>query len=105
MIDFATRLAGTGTVSVTTCIRTESERRAAESRLERLVETADGAIETRVARSSVESFVAENAESYDLIVLGSSGERSPASRFVSPPTYKRLQDADCDVAVFNRGTE
>jgi nucleotide-binding universal stress UspA family protein len=105
MIDFATRLAGTGTVSVTTCIGAESERRTAESRLERLVETAAGAIETRVARSSVESFVAENAGSYDLIVLGSSGERSPASRLVSPPTYERLRDADCDVAVFNRGVE
>jgi len=103
MIDFATRVAGSGTVSVTTCIDAESQRRAAESRLERLVETATGAIETRVARSSVESFVAANAGSYDLLVLGSSGERSPASRLVSPPTYERLRETDCDVAVFNRG--
>ena len=103
MIDFATRVAGSGTVSVTTCIDAESQRRTAESRLERLVETAAGSIETRVARSSVESFVAENAGSYDLLVLGSSGERSPASRLVSPPTYERLRETDCDVAVFNRG--
>ncbi len=104
MIDFATRLAGTGTVSVTTCIDAESERRPAETRLERLVETAEGNIETRVARSSVGSFVAANAGSYDLIVVGSSGERSPASRLVSPPTFASLEGFDCDVAVFNRGT-
>jgi hypothetical protein len=104
MIDFATRLAGTGTVSVTTCIDAESERRAAETRLERLVETADGNVETRVARSSVKAFVDANAGSYDLLVVGSSGERSPASRLVSPPTFGRLDEFDCDVAVFNRGT-
>ena len=104
MIDFATRLAGSGTVSVTTCIDAESERRRAETRLERLVETAGGAIETRVARSSVEAFVDANAGTYDLIVVGSSGERSPASRFVSPPTFGRLEEFDCDIAVFNRGT-
>ena len=104
MIDFATRLAGSGTVSVTTCIDAESERRRAETRLDRLVETAGGAIETRVARSSVEAFVDANAGTYDLIVVGSSGERSPASRFVSPPTFGRLEEFDCDIAVFNRGT-
>ena len=104
MIDFATRLAGTGTVSVTTCIDAESERRRAETRLERLVETVGGSVETRVARSSVESFVAANADAYDLIVVGSSGERSPASRLISPPTFGRLDDLDCDIAVFNRGT-
>ena len=104
MIDFATRLAGSGTVSVTTCIDTESERRPAETRLERLVETASGTIETRVARSSVEAFVDANAGTYDLIVVGSSSERSPASRFVSPPTFGRLEEFDCDIAVFNRGT-
>jgi len=103
MIDFATRLGGTGMVSVTTCIDAESERRRAETRLERLVETAEGNVETRVARSSVGSFVAANAGSYDLIVVGSSGERSPASRLVSPPTFARLEGFDCDVAVFNRG--
>ena len=104
MIDFAARLSGDSPVSVTTCIDAESERRPAETRLERLVETVEGAVETRVARSSVESFVAANADSYDLIVIGSSGERSPASRLISPPTFGRLEDLDCDVAVFNRGT-
>ncbi|REA03349.1 universal stress protein UspA [Haloferax sp. Atlit-6N] len=104
MIDFATRLAGkTGSVSVTTCISTEVERRPAESKLANLVETADGNIETRVARSDVTSFIASNAATYDLVVLGSSGDRSPASRFISPPTFERIREIDCDVAVFDRG--
>ncbi|WP_058828471.1 HPP family protein [Haloferax sp. Q22] len=104
MIDFATRLAGkTGSVSVTTCISSEVERRPAESKLANLVETADGNIETRVARSDVTSFIASNAATYDLVVLGSSGDRSPASRFISPPTFERIREIDCDVAVFDRG--
>ncbi|SFG47389.1 Universal stress protein family protein [Halopelagius inordinatus] len=104
MIDFATRLAGrSGIVSVTTCIAKEVERRAAESRLANLVETAEGPIETRVSRSDVSSFVRANASGYDLLVIGSSHERSAASRFVSPPTFRRIHEADCDVAVFNRG--
>ncbi|NLV04226.1 universal stress protein [Haloferax volcanii] len=104
MIDFATRLAGkTGSVSVTTCISSEVERRPAESKLANLVETADGNIETRVARSEVTAFIASNAASYDLVVLGSSGDRSPASRFISPPTFERIREIDCDVAVFDRG--
>jgi len=104
MIDFATRLTGdNGTVSVTTCIGSEVERRRAETRLEHLVETASGHVETRVARAPLEEFIIENAGHYDLLVLGSSGDRSPASRFVSPPTFERLHDVDCDVAVFDRG--
>lgn len=103
MIDFATRLTDSGIVSVTTCIDAESERRRAETQLERLVETVGGNIETRVARSSVDSFVAANADAYDLVVVGSSGDRSPASRLLSPPTFGRLEGLDCDVAVFNRG--
>ncbi|MFB6089923.1 MAG: universal stress protein [Halobellus sp.] len=104
MIDFATRLTGDrGTVSVTTCIGSEVERRTAETHLDHLVETASGNVETRVARSDVDDFIAANAGNYDLLVLGSSGERSPASRFVSPPTFQRLQELECDVAVFDPG--
>ncbi|KTG27775.1 HPP family protein [Haloferax profundi] len=104
MIDFATRLAGkTGSVSVTTCISTEVERRPAEAKLANLVETAEGNIETRVARSEVTKFIASNTATYDLVVLGSSGERSAASRFISPPTFERIRETDCDVAVFDRG--
>ncbi|RLM57195.1 HPP family protein [Halobellus sp. Atlit-31R] len=104
MVDFATRLTGwRGTVSVTTCIGSDVERRPAERRLDRLVDTAEGNIETRVARTPVDDFIAANADAYDLLVIGSSGERSPASRFVSPPTFERVQQIDCDVAVFDRG--
>jgi nucleotide-binding universal stress UspA family protein len=104
MIDFASRLTGdSGTVSVTTCIGSEVERRTAETHLDHLVETVEGNVETRVSRSPVQDFIAANADDYDLLVIGSSGERSPASRFVSPPTFERVQDLECDVAVFDRG--
>jgi len=103
MVDFASRLAGTaGGVSVCTCIDREAERRSAEERLANVVETADGAAETRVARSDVLEFVAANAGAYDLVLVGSSSDRSAASRAVSPPTFGRLRDVDCDVAVVDR---
>jgi len=103
MVDFAARLAGTaGAVSVCTCIDSERERRGAENRLANVVETADGPIETRVARTDVLDFVAANAHAYDLVMVGSSGDRSAASRAVSPPTFARLRDVDCDVAVVDR---
>jgi hypothetical protein len=105
MIEFATRLAGAaGRVSVCTCIGREVERRAAENTLANLVETVSAEVETRVARSEVVEFIHANAASYDLVVLGSSGDRSRASRLVSPPTFERVGDVDCDVAVVDRGT-
>jgi hypothetical protein len=67
------------------------------------VETVDGTVETRVARTDIQSFIDANARSYDLVVLGSSGDRSAASRFISPPTFERLQGVECDVAVVDRG--
>ncbi|WP_101294389.1 universal stress protein [Halegenticoccus soli] len=104
MIDFATRLAGpVGSVSVCTCIDTEVERRPAETRLANLVETAEGNVETRVARAKIENFIEANAGAYDLVILGSSRDRSAASRFVSPPTFERLRSVECDVAVVDRG--
>jgi len=104
MLDFAARLAGrSGTLSVCTCIGTEVERREAEKRLADLAETVDVDVETRVARSRITDFIGANAEAYDLLLVGSSGERSRASRFVSPPTFERLHDVDCDVAVVDRG--
>ena len=104
MVDFATRLArDSGSVSVCTCIGSERERRPAEARLANVVETVDGPVETRVARSDVESFVDANAGAYDLVMLGSSGDRSGVSRAVSPPTFERLRGVDCDVAVVDRG--
>jgi hypothetical protein len=104
MLDFAARLAGgSGTVSVCTCIDAEVERRRAESRLANLAETVDVDVETRVARSEVTEFIGANADAYDLLIVGSSGDRSRASRFVSPPTFERLHDVACDVAVVDRG--
>ena len=104
MIDFAERLAGTtGEVSVCTCIDTESERRQAETKLANLVETATGPVETRVSRAEVTTFIAANADAYDLVLLGSSRDRSVASRFVSPPTFERLNEVECDVGIVDRG--
>ncbi|AEN05929.1 universal stress protein [Halolamina sp.] len=104
MMDFATRLAGEwGSVSACTCINREAERRTAESRLANIVEAFDGPIETRVARAAVTEFIEQNAGAYDLVVVGSSGDRSAASRLVSPPTFERLREVDCDVAVVDRG--
>ncbi|MFB6221204.1 MAG: universal stress protein [Halolamina sp.] len=104
MVDFAFRLAGrSGNVSVCTCIAREVERRSAENRLANVVEAFDAPVETRVARSEVTEFIQENAGAYDLVVLGSSGDRSAASRLVSPPTFERLKEVDCDVAVVDRG--
>ncbi|MCU4717249.1 HPP family protein [Halapricum hydrolyticum] len=101
MIDFATRLTG-DTVSVCHCIDSERERRSAEEMLANLAETADGRVETRVARADIASFLGENAAQFDLIVLGSSRDRSTASRFLSPPTYERLGELDTDIAILDR---
>ncbi|MEF8856293.1 MAG: universal stress protein [Haloplanus sp.] len=104
MLDFAARLAGrSGTLSVCTCIDAEVERRGAEKRLADLAETVDVDVETRVARSRITDFIDANADAYDLLLVGSSGERSRASRFISPPTFERIHEVDCDVAVVDRG--
>jgi hypothetical protein len=104
MIDFAERLAGSdGSVSVCTCIDSEANRRPAETRLANLVETARGDVETRVSRSDLVEFIEANVEAYDLVVVGSSRDRSAASRVFSPPTFERLADVDCDLAVVDRG--
>ncbi|ACV13159.1 conserved hypothetical protein [Halorhabdus utahensis DSM 12940] len=103
MIDFATRLAGrTGHVSVCHCIDAEGKRREAEELLADLVETFTGRIETRVAAEGLQSFLAENAPGYDLIIIGSSQDRSPTSRFISPPTFERLEDIETDIAIVDR---
>lgn len=101
MIDFATRLTGDA-VSVCHCIDSESERRTAEEMLANLAETATGRVETRVARADVTSFLETNAAQFDLVVLGSSGDRSTASRFLSAPTYERLGELETDIAILDR---
>jgi hypothetical protein len=104
MIDFAERLAGdAGHVSVCTCIDEEGDRRRAETRLSNLVETARGNVETRVARSEIVEFLQANATAYDLVIVGSSRDRSAASRFFSRPTFERLSDLECDFAIVDRG--
>ena len=39
---------------------------------------------------------------YDLVVVGSSGDRSTASRLVSRPTFERVDELDCDFAILDR---
>jgi hypothetical protein len=103
MIDFGSRLAGDhGRVSVCHCIGGERERSAAERMLGNLAETADGNVETRVARADIVDFLARASGSYDLVIIGSSADRSTASRFVSRPTFERVDELDCDFAVLDR---
>jgi hypothetical protein len=105
MIDFATRLAGdTGEVSVGTCVVTERERRRAEETLADVVEPFGGNIETRVSQSSIEDFLARHGQGYDLVIIGASQDRSVASRFVSPPTFERIDSDEIgtDVAIVDR---
>jgi hypothetical protein len=105
MVDFATRLAGkTGLVSVGTCISTGKERRNAEEQLADLVETFDGNIETRVSQTPIEKFLARHGSEYDLVILGASRDRSAASRFISPPTFERIDSDEIgtDVAIVDR---
>ena len=103
MVDFALRLTGrTGQVSVCNCIEPRRGRREAEEMLADLVEQFDGPIESRVSRQPIEAFLADHAPHYDLVVMGASMDRSAASRLVSPPTFERIQDVDCDVAIVDR---
>jgi nucleotide-binding universal stress UspA family protein len=103
MVDFANRLsAGLGRVAVCHCIGERDDRRRAETMLSDLVETFRGTLETRVARQDVQRFLTKNASQFDLVIIGASQERSKASRFVSPPTFERLQDLECDVAILDR---
>ncbi|NIB99937.1 HPP family protein [Halobacterium sp. R2-5] len=100
MLDYAERLAGRGgSISVCSCIDAERERRRTESMLANLTETVGTRCETRVSRSSIESFVERNDAHYDLVFLGASTDRSAASKFLSRPTYERLQNLDTDIAV------
>lgn len=104
MVDFAQRLAGDeGSVTLCHCISRERHRRAAESMLADIVDQFDRAHETRVSGLPIETFLAENADQYDLTFVGASTDRSAASRVVSPPTFREIQALDCAVAVVHRG--
>jgi len=104
MLDFAQRiLPKRGTISACTCVSQRRERRMAEIRLENLIESFTAPIETRITRDSVEAFVERNASHYELVVIGASTDRSAVSRLVSTPTFERIQEVDCDLAIVHRG--
>ncbi|MFD1565674.1 HPP family protein [Haloarchaeobius amylolyticus] len=104
MVDFAIRVTEAGrAVTVSTCIDDESRRRTAESALADLVDAFSGRFETHVAAASVETYLTRVAPRYDVCFVGSSTDRSAASRFVSPPTFRKLSDLESDVAIVHRG--
>jgi nucleotide-binding universal stress UspA family protein len=103
MIEFATRFARDGgRVSVVHCIGSSRERSGASRMLSNLVETVGREVETHIAALPIESYLARVAGEYDLVVVGSSGDRSTASRLVSRPTFERLETVECDVAILDR---
>jgi len=103
MLDFAVRLTGkTGLVGVATCVTGDRARRRGEEMLADLVAAFDGNFETRVSTQSIETYLAETAGDFDLVVIGASRERTAASRLISPPTFERIRDVDADVAVVDR---
>ncbi|EMA51556.1 HPP family protein [Halococcus thailandensis] len=103
MLDFACRLTGrSGKVSLCHCIDNEHERRDAESMLAELVETFTERIETRVAHGPIEEFLADASSRQNLLMLGASADRSAVSRLLSPATFQRLHDIECDVAIVDR---
>jgi len=71
--------------------------------LENLVESFTPPIETRVAIGPVEAFLERNASLYDLVVVGASTDWSAVSRLVSVPTFERIREVDCDLAIVHRG--
>jgi nucleotide-binding universal stress UspA family protein len=103
MLDFAVRLLPSdGAISACTCVSQQRERRTAEITLENLVEPFSTGIETRLSVASVEAFLERNASLYDLAVIGASTDRSVLSRLVSTPTFERIEQVDCDVAIVHR---
>ena len=104
MLDFAHRLIDSlGSISACTCISDAGDRRQTEVMLDNLVESFPDPIETRIDYGSVEEFLKTNARNYDLTVVGASTDRSAASRFFSTPTFKRINEVDCDLAIVHRG--
>ena len=99
MLDFARRLTDGSGVTVGTCITRNAQRRSAERTLANLVETVRCPCETHVAQADIEEYLVDHASEYDLVMVGASTDRSAASRLLSRPTFERLQDVECDVAV------
>jgi|AntDeeMetagen285_2_1112576.scaffolds.fasta_scaffold00029_34 nucleotide-binding universal stress UspA family protein len=103
MLDFAHRLLTTGTISACSCVDSDVERREAETMLDNLVESFDAPIETRIGYTPVEEFLDANASHYDVAIVGASTDRSVASRFFLTPTFERIHNVDCDLAIVHRG--
>jgi hypothetical protein len=105
MLDFAVRLAATPErVSVAHTIESTERRREAETMLAELVDTVDADVETRVAQGPVEAFLERNGAYYDVVFVGSSTDRSVASRILSPPTVTDLGQIDADLALVHLGS-
>ena len=104
MVDFATRIAATPErVSVAHTVEDQERRRQAETMLAELIDSFESDIETRVATGPVGDFLERNAAYYDMVFIGSSSDRSVASRILSPPTFQHLESVDVDVALVHMG--
>ncbi|WP_254526051.1 HPP family protein [Natrinema caseinilyticum] len=104
MLEFAKRLVSDGgTISASSCISNHGERRATEILLENVVESLSVPVETRIGHGSVEEFLTRNASHYDVAIVGASTDRSAPSRFISSPTYERIYELECDLAIVHRG--
>ncbi len=104
MVDFATRIAATPErVSVAHTIEASERRREAETMLTALIDSFESDIETRVATGPVGTFLERNASYYDVVLIGSSTDRSVASRILSPPTFQNLSAVDADIALVHLG--
>lgn len=104
MLDFAQRLAPRpGNVTACTCISDTSQRQRATATLRDLANSFAAPFETRVSVGSVEAYLASHTAEYDLAMIGASTDRGTTSRLLSPPTFERLREVDCDLAIVHRG--
>lgn len=104
MLDFAQRIAPRpGNVTICTCIADTGQRQSAASTLRDLANSFAAPFETRVSIGSVEDYLAGHTDRYDLAMVGASTDRGRTSRLLSPPTFQRLQEIDCDLAIIHRG--
>jgi hypothetical protein len=104
MMEFAKRLVSPGgVISACSVISDERERRHAEIVLEDVVDSLSVPVETRIGYGTVPEFLEQNAAAYDVVFVGASTDRPAASRLVSTPTYERIRELDCDLAIVHRG--
>ena len=104
MMEFAKRLVPPGgVISACSVISDERERRHAEIVLEDVVDSLSVPVETRIGYGTVPEFLERNAAAYDVVFVGASTDRPAASRLVSTPTYERIRELDCDLAIVHRG--